>query len=184
MTKIGYMRVSTDKQDHALQFSALKQAGVLDENIYQDVISGSKFKRDGLDDAMKRLKDGGTLVVWKLDRLGRSGWQVMKLVEELIEAGVGVVSLTEGFDATTPMGKAMLGIMAVMAELERNNIRERTKAGVSAARARGARLGRPAVHEDKYAQVRSMLAGGATVRAVAKATGVSKSQVAKIGKGA
>lgn len=135
---IGYARVSTDDQRLDLQRDALEAAGC--HRIFEDRASGARSDRPGLTQALSHLRSGDTLVVWKLDRLGRTTHQLVGLLEQFEREGVKLRSLQDGIDPSTSMGKAMLQIGAVFAEMERNLIRERTRAGLSAARARG-RLG-------------------------------------------
>lgn len=136
--KIGYARVSTLEQNPELQLDALNKAGC--EKIYTDQVSGVKADRPGLRDALAYTRKGDCLVVWRLDRLGRSLKHLIQTVEDLESRGVGFASLQEGFDTTTSGGKLIFQIFGALAEFERNLIRERTKAGLAAARARG-RLG-------------------------------------------
>jgi DNA invertase Pin-like site-specific DNA recombinase len=136
--QIGYARVSTDDQRLDLQQDALKRAGC--DRIFEDRASGARSNRPGLTQALSHLRPGDTLVVWRLDRLGRTTHQLVGLLEQFEREGVKLRSLQDGINPSTSMGKAMLQIGAVFAEMERNLIRERTRAGLSAARARG-RLG-------------------------------------------
>lgn len=138
--KIGYARVSTLDQNPELQFDALTAAGC--EKVFQDKISGAKADRPGLVEALAFLRTGDNLVVWRLDRLGRSLKQLIEVVEDLEGRGVGFISLQEGFDTTTSGGKLIFQIFGALAEFERNVIRERTNAGLAAARARGRKGGR------------------------------------------
>jgi DNA invertase Pin-like site-specific DNA recombinase len=138
---IGYARVSTDDQNLDLQRDALKQAGC--EQIFTDHISGTKAERPGLTDALSHLRDGDTLVVWRLDRLGRTLPHLIETVNGLQNRGIGFKSLTESIDTTTSGGKLIFHIFGALAEFEREIIRERTNAGLSAARARGRKGGRP-----------------------------------------
>lgn len=133
--KIGYARVSTQDQDIQLQIDALNADGC--ERIYQDVVSGSKAARPGLDGLLSHLRPGDTVVVWKLDRLGRSLKHLIETVSGFEDTGVGFRSITEGIDTTTPAGKLVFHIFASLAEFERALIIERTKAGLESARARG-----------------------------------------------
>lgn len=144
---IGYARVSKadGTQVLDLQQDALVEAGISKEYIYNDKISGKKEKRTGLDACLKALRQGDVLVVWKLDRLGRSLRHLVNTVEDLSEKGVGFKVLAgqgANIDTTTPSGKLIFGIFASLAEFERELIRERTKAGLAAARARGRKGGR------------------------------------------
>ena len=135
---IGYARVSTDDQKLDLQRDALAQAGC--HRVFEDRASGARADRPGLADALSHLRRGDTLVVWRLDRLGRTTHQLVGLLEQFEREGIRLLSLQDGIDPSSVMGKAMLQIGAVFAEMERNLLRERTKAGLAAARARG-RLG-------------------------------------------
>ncbi len=140
---IGYARVSTQDQTLDLQTDALTRAGC--EKIFTDVTSGAKAERPGLRDAMNHLRSGDTLVVWRLDRLGRTLKHLIATVTELSEQGIGFKSLQENMDTTTPGGKLIFHIFGALAEFEREVIRERTNAGLQAARARGRLGGRPSV---------------------------------------
>jgi DNA invertase Pin-like site-specific DNA recombinase len=138
---IGYARVSTEDQTLALQLDALEVARCA--RVYKDTASGAKAERPGLTSALETMREGDTLVVWRLDRLGRSLTQLIALMTTLDEKGVGFKSLTEQIDTTTSGGKLIFHIFGALAEFERNLIRERTKAGLAAARARGRQGGRP-----------------------------------------
>ncbi len=139
--KIGYARVSTIDQNLHLQTDALKRAGC--EKIFSDMASGSIDCRKGLIDAMEFCRNGDSLIVWKLDRLGRSLRHLIDTVNKLQSKGVEFVSLQESVDTTTSGGKLVFHIFGALAEFEREMIRERTKAGLKAARARGRMNGRP-----------------------------------------
>jgi DNA invertase Pin-like site-specific DNA recombinase len=139
--RIGYARVSTSEQNLDLQKDALHRAGC--EKIIEDVVSGKAEARSGLDRAKELLREGDVLVVWRLDRLGRSLKHLIELMAELEAQKVGFHSLQESIDTTTPGGKLIFHIFGALAEFERNLIRERTKAGLEAARARGRNGGRP-----------------------------------------
>jgi len=139
--KFGYARVSTHEQILDLQIDALKAAGC--ERIYQEKASGSKAERPELIRMLDQLRTGDTVVIWKLDRLGRSLAHLIKLVSDLEEQGVGLLSLNDPIDTTTPQGRLVFRIFASLAEFERDVIRERTMAGVASARRRGRLLGRP-----------------------------------------
>ena len=146
---VGYARVSTGQQDLQLQLDALKVAGVSKANLYTDKISGSKAARPGLDQCLSQLKPGDTLVVWRLDRLGRSVRHLIDVVEDLRQRGVGFKSLRDGsIDTTTASGKLIFHIFTALAEFERSLIQERTRAGLSVARARGRLGGRPPMSLD------------------------------------
>jgi DNA invertase Pin-like site-specific DNA recombinase len=139
--KIGYPRVSTKDQNLELQTDALKKAGC--EKIYQDIASGAKTERPELNNMIDNLRSGDVLVIWKLDRLGRSLNHLIGLVNSLIEKKIGLQSLNDPIDTTTPQGRLSFNLFASLAEFERDLIRERTNAGLSAARARGRMGGRP-----------------------------------------
>ncbi len=138
---IGYARVSTHDQTLNLQLDALKLAGC--EKTYTDTASGAKTEREGLQDALDHLRTGDTLVVWRLDRLGRTLKQLIELINEFNSQGIGFKSLQENIDTTTSGGKLIFHIFGALAEFERDMIRERTNAGLQAARARGRQGGRP-----------------------------------------
>jgi DNA invertase Pin-like site-specific DNA recombinase len=138
---IGYARVSTQEQTLNLQQDALAEAGCT--KIFTDTASGAKAERIGLDEALNYVRKGDTLVVWRLDRLGRSLPHLISTMTALEERGIGFKSLTENIDTTTSGGKLIFHIFGALAEFERNLIRERTQAGLTAARARGKRGGRP-----------------------------------------
>lgn len=139
---IGYARVSTADQNLHLQKDALKAAGCA--QICEDTDSGAKMARPGLEKALGMLREGDTLVVWKLDRLGRSLKHLIESVQTLDGRGIGFKSLQDNIDTTTPGGKLLFHILGSLAEFERDLIRERTNAGLAAARARGRKGGRPA----------------------------------------
>ncbi|QLJ63750.1 recombinase family protein (plasmid) [Serratia marcescens] len=139
--KIGYARVSTRDQNLTLQVDALKAAGC--ERIYQDVASGVKTARPALDDLLNQLRAGDVMVIWKLDRMGRSLKHLVELVGNLIERKVGLLSLNDPIDTTSSQGRFVFNLFASLAEFERELIRERTQAGLTAARARGRVGGRP-----------------------------------------
>jgi DNA invertase Pin-like site-specific DNA recombinase len=139
--RIGYARVSTKEQSFDLQLDALRKAGC--KKIYQETVSGAKAARLQLDLMLDNLRAGDVLVIWKLDRLGRSLRHLVELVHGLMEKGVGLKSLNDPIDTTTPQGRLSFNLFASLAEFERDLIRERTQAGLSAARARGHRGGRP-----------------------------------------
>ena len=140
---LGYARVSTHEQDASLQLDALKAAGCI--KVFTDKASGSLDRRPQLDRLLDQLRPGDTVVVWRLDRLGRSLKHLIQLIEDLAEKSVGFRSLTEGMDTTTSGGKLVFSIFGALAEFERSLIRERTVAGLAAARARGRVGGRPPV---------------------------------------
>ncbi len=138
---VGYMRVSTVEQNLDLQRDALEGAGC--ERLYEDTCSGAVVDRPGLAKALDQLRGGDALVVWKLDRIGRSLGHVVELVATLRSKGIGLKVLTGGIDTTNSTGRLVFGIFATLAEFERDLIKERTLAGLAAARARGRTGGRP-----------------------------------------
>src|ERR687884_1787540 len=138
---VGYARVSTQDQTLDLQLDALKKAGC--EKLYTDTASGAKIERKGLEDALEYVREGDILVVWRLDRLGRSLRDLIERITLLNNRKVGFRSLTENIDTTTSGGKLVFYIFGALAEFERDIIKDRTKAGLHAARARGRLGGRP-----------------------------------------
>src|SRR5438067_1604270 len=141
LMKIGYVRVSKQEQNEELQIDALKEAGC--EKWFLDKMTGSKAERKGLNEALAYLRLGDTFVVWKLDRAGRSLTHLIELLKGLQGRGIEFMSLTEQIDTTTLGGKLIFHLMGALAEFERDLIRERTNAGLAAARARGRVGGRP-----------------------------------------
>lgn len=172
---VGYARVSTPEQSMDLQIDALKAAGC--EKIYQDVASGAKAKRNGLDEALKYLREGDVLVVWRLDRLGRSLKHLIEVVTLLNEKSIGFRSLQESIDTTTPGGKLIFHVFGALAEFEREIIRERTRAGLTAARARGRKGGRPVkMTEKKIKMARALYADKSNeIKEICKTLGISRS---------
>lgn len=163
---IGYVRVSTNDQNTALQRNALECSGC--ELIFEDKMSGKTSDRPGLKKALRTLGEGDTLVVWKLDRLGRSMRHLIVLVEQLRDRGINFRSLTDSIDTSTPMGRFFFHVMGALAEMERELIVERTRAGLAAARAEG-RIGgrRPKFSEDEWAQMGRLIEGGMERKKVA-----------------
>lgn len=175
MTLIGYARVSTSDQDPALQLDALRAARVA--RLFEDRgVSGAKAERPGLGDALAFLREGDTLVVWRLDRLGRSITHLLDTVGKLEAAGIGFRSLTENIDTTTPSGRLVFHLFGALGQFERDLIRERTSAGLKAAAARGRKGGRPpSVTPDKVERAKAMVAQGLTVREAASRLKLGKS---------
>lgn len=169
---IGYARVSTQDQNLGLQKQALTAAGC--ERIYEDAMSGTKSERPGLSLALEMLRPGDTLAVWKLDRLGRGLKQLIILVEDLERRGINFRSLTDNIDTSTPGGRFFFHVMASLAEMERELIVERTKAGLKAARALGRTGGRKRVMtEGKLAAAKKLLDSGFSPKEAAAHLGVS-----------
>lgn len=163
---VGYVRVSTNDQNTALQRNALESSGC--ELIFEDKISGKTSDRPGLKRVLRTLSEGDTLVVWKLDRLGRSMRHLVGLVEELRERGINFKSLTDSIDTSSPMGRFFFHVMGALAEMERELIVERTRAGLVAARAEG-RVGgrRPKLSPEQWAQAGRLIENGVNRKQVA-----------------
>jgi len=176
---IGYARVSTQDQSPDLQRDALTSTGC--EKLFEEKASGAQRDRPELKAALDYMRDGDTLVVWKLDRLARSMKQLIETVEGLEARGIGFRSLTEAIDTTTPGGKLTFHIFGALAEFERSLIRERTSAGLAAARARGRVSGRPpALSKDDLVMARAMLRDpDITVKQIAAHFGVAPSTLYK-----
>ena len=169
---IGYARVSTQDQNLDLQSEALTKAGC--EKIFNDKISGSRAERPGLTKALEMLREGDTLVVWKLDRLGRSVKNLVDLVGELHQQGIQLKSLTDAIDTGTPSGRFFFHVMASLAEMERELTVERTRAGLEVARQLGRKGGRRRqMTESKIESAKKLLANGVPPRDVAMNLGVS-----------
>lgn len=172
--KVGYVRVSDDDQTQDLQIDALNGAGC--EVIYADHgVSGVCTRRKGLDDVLASLIAGDTLVVWKLDRLGRSTVHLLQLLDQLRARGIDFIAITQGIDTTTAVGRMLYGQLAVFAEFEREQISERTRAGMAAAKRRGKHVGRPyklTMREIIEAAAR-LDSGEVTITAMAQALSVS-----------
>jgi DNA invertase Pin-like site-specific DNA recombinase len=146
---VGYARVSSNGQELQLQLDALKKAGVAKADVFTDKVSGAKAARPGLDKCLQQLKPGDTLLVWRLDRLGRSIRHLIDLVEDLHQRGVKFKSLCDGaIDTTTASGELIFHVFSALAQFERRLIQERTNAGLKAARARGRLGGRPPMSLD------------------------------------
>ncbi|MCZ2261977.1 recombinase family protein [Isoptericola nanjingensis] len=174
----GYARVSTATQVLDAQLDALRVAGVDGRHVRVEMASGRRQDRPVLAGLLAELGDGDTLVVAKLDRLGRSMPHLVGLVDELERRGVGLRSLSEQIDTASPAGRFMVHMLAALAQMEADLIRERTNEGLAAARARGRIGGRPSVMSpDRTSSARELLAGGKSVAAVAAVLGVSTSTV-------
>lgn len=178
--KIGYARVSTDDQLLDLQIDALHGHGV--ETIYREHKSGKDTDRPELANCLKAMRSGDTLIVWRLDRLGRSLADLIRIVNDLEARGVGFASLTEQIDTTTPAGKLIFHVFAALAEFERSLIRERTHAGLTAARARGRVGGRhPKLTGKDLTMAKALMADKTqNVSEIAKRFGVSRSTLYRL----
>lgn len=170
---IGYARISTGKQDLTLQLDALERAGC--ERSFQDTASGALQSRPELQACLEHLRAGDTLVVWRLDRLGRSLRHLIETIADLQEREIGFKSLTEGVDTTTAAGRMAFHVFGALAEFERSLIQERTRAGLEAARARGRHGGRPSsITPDTLAAAAVMREQKRPMHAIATALGVSR----------
>jgi len=173
---VGYMRVSTTEQTTSLQKDALLKYGVDSRNIYEDKISGSADNRDGLQKALDFLQDGDTLVVWKLDRLGRSLAHLISIITTLKERNISFVSITEGMDTTTASGELFFHIFGSLAQFERSLIQQRVKAGLKSAKDRGRIGGRPrAIDDEKLEAIKTSLSNGISKAAACRLFGVKRS---------
>lgn len=178
MANLGYARVSTLEQNADLQIRALEDAGCL--KVYTDHgVSGTQAKRPQLEKLLEHARAGDELVVWKLDRLGRNTRQLLELVDSLESRDIDFRSLTEGVATTGPMGKAMLTVMSAFAQLERDQLTERTRAGLAAAAARGRTGGRPSVtpETEKVQQASQYRQAGLTPPEIGKLLSVSRATV-------
>lgn len=169
MARIGYARVSTVDQHLDLQLNALRLAGC--DRIFEDNgVSGGQLQRDGLSSMLKVLRRGDVLVVWRLDRLGRSIVHLISMVETLKRRGIGFISLTESIDTASAGGQLIFHIFAAIAQFEKSLIRERTMAGLAAAKARGKMPGRrPSLSPGQCEEIRAALNNGARLQDVARA---------------
>lgn len=178
---VGYARVSTEDQSLDLQLGALRRAGVLPDNIHVDKASGASAKREGLEFALKDLRPGDTLVVWRLDRLARSMRQLYAILDRVYGKGASFRSLTESFDFGTASGKLVLGILGLVAEFERQIISTRTSAGIAAVRARrddGGRWGPPVyMTPERIKRAGELLNKGLSGPKVARKIGASAATV-------
>lgn len=173
MAKIGYARVSTRDQELQLQLSALRADGC--ERIYKDKLSGTLSARPGLDEALASLQSGDVLVVWRLDRLGRSLQHLIDTIKSLGDRGVGFRSLTEAIDTTNGAGKFMFRVFAALTEFERDIIIERIRAGLAVAAEKGHKGGRPPrLSPQQVADAREMVNAGKSIAHVARTLGVSR----------
>lgn len=174
-TAVGYARVSTDKQDETRQLAALKDAGISKHALYIDhAQSGAKRSRPEFDRMLSNLEEGDLLVVSELDRLGRDAGHVIMTIADLRARGIHVRALADGVDSTTDMGEAMMGFLAIMAQMERRFIQRRTKGGLAAAAAQGRTGGRPRALDNKKAAYAVRLSDeGTPIKEIADLLGVS-----------
>lgn len=184
MTAYGYVRVSTVDQNPGLQFDALRTVGIDDDHMYIDHISGSTKNRPALDRLLAKLVEGDEVVVWKLDRLGRSTQHLIETIELFKTRGVAFRSVTDPVDTTTPAGNLVFQIFAALAEFERALIVERTQAGLEDARANGRHGGRKSnISPEAARHIRQLREDGWTVRQIAKVVRVSPSAVSRLLRG-
>lgn len=175
---VGYARVSTADQDVQMQVAALRRAGVLDDNMHFETVSGVKKRRPKRDLALMDARSGDVFVVYKLDRLGRSFRELLEIVAGLEDRGVGFRSLTEGFDTTTPAGKFMFHMLGALAEFERGLIAERTRDGVRERMRQGKRMGRePIITDGRKDEIEVHIRSGGSVRELAEEWGVTPNAI-------
>ncbi|MBX6311455.1 MAG: recombinase family protein [Isosphaeraceae bacterium] len=174
---IGYARVSTEDQNLAIQLQALEQVGC--RRMFQEKVSGARRQRPELARMLEQLREGDTVIVWKLDRLARSTRDLLEIADAIDKAGAGLRSLSEPWaDTTSPAGRMVLTVFAGIAEFERELIRERTGAGRIAAKKRGVRFGRPAsLNPEQKALAKRLIEEGNSARTVAKTFGVHKATI-------
>ena len=176
--KIGYARVSTEDQNLDSQIDALKKEGC--DDIFSEKVSGASSEREALKKVLTMLREGDTLVVYKLDRLGRTVKQLVSLIEQFQEKGIQFKSIKDTIDTATPNGRFFFHIMSAFSELERELIRERTQPGLSAARARGKQGGRPTLHNQDKKEIAYQMVmekPHKTVSEIAKALHMSRSTI-------
>lgn len=181
-TLLGYVRVSTGQQDEQLQLDALDKANVLKRNRYIDKgVSGSKENRPALDAMLEDARPGDVITVYKLDRIGRSTAHVASLIANLTARGIFIRSISDGLDSTTSTGRAMLQMLAIFAEMERDFIRERTMAGLAAAKAQGRVGGRPKkVNDAKHRQAQTLRDSGEDIPEIARTLGLSVATIYRV----
>lgn len=173
-TRVGYTRVSTVAQTLDQQNAALAEAGV--NRVFSDIMSGARDDRPGLKALLDYVREGDTVVVWKLDRLGRNMIHILQTVKELTDCGVTLVSTSDGIDSSTPAGRMMIGVLGSLAEYERELIKERTALKRAASRANGTKFGRPrkVTDNDHIATAKRMRDDGHTAKDIAKYLGISR----------
>lgn len=173
--KVGYARVSTEDQSNAMQIAALKEAGC--QMVFEESASGAQRDRPKLQEALRYVRQGDALVMWKMDRLARSLRQLIETVDQLGDRGIGFISLTEDINTTTAGGKLVFHVFGALAEYERALIAERTRTGLAEARRKGIKLGRPvALSGDQIEMAKKLkAAGGHSMQAIADQLCVSRS---------
>jgi DNA invertase Pin-like site-specific DNA recombinase len=172
---LGYARISTDDQSLDLQVHALREAGVLRSNIYTDVVTGALPRRPGLDRLLADVRTGDTVLIWRLDRIGRSVLHLADVARQLRERAVTLRSLTDGVDTSSASGRMLYSVLASLAEFERELIRERVTAGMAAAKRAGIHVGRPPrMNRSRTDEARRMLTDGRPARQVAAILQVSE----------
>lgn len=176
--RIAYARVSTDTQELHRQLDVLDKVGY--DKLIQEKYTGTKKDRAGLQQLLDIVREGDVVIVESISRLGRKTLDILSTIEELTNRGIIFISLKENMDTTTPTGKAMLGMMAVIAQLERDLIVQRTKEGLSSAKQRGIRLGRPAMDEQKVQDALKLYdEGNHSVKEIIRITGISQGKLYK-----
>ncbi|MBO6920487.1 MAG: recombinase family protein [Rhizobiaceae bacterium] len=177
---LGYARVSTPDQDMSGQIDRLKEAGA--SRIFQDVISGKTFERPGLTAFVDFARPGDTLIVARLDRLGRSLKELLETVEGLHDTGIGLISLEERIDTTSAAGELIFHVFGAIAHFERRLISERTKDGIKAARAQGRKPGRPPLEAETVLALQNLVKAGMTAGQAAKQLGIARSTAYRLTK--
>ncbi|TFH63497.1 recombinase family protein [Peribacillus frigoritolerans] len=176
--RIAYARVSTDAQELHRQLDALDKVGY--DKLIQEKYTGTKKDRAGLQQLLDSVRDGDTVIVESISRLGRKTLDILSTIEELTNRGIIFISLKENMDTTTPTGKAMLGMMAVIAQLERDLIVQRTKEGLDSAKQRGVKLGRPKLKEEIVQRALKLYDGGNhSIKEIIQLTGISQGKLYK-----
>lgn len=175
---IAYARVSTEQQELTRQLDALKAYGY--DKLIQEKYTGTKKDREGLNKLLDTVRTGDTVVVESISRLGRNTIDILTIIEDLDKQGINFISLKENIDSNTPTGKAMLGMIAVISQLERDLIAQRTKEGLQAVKARGVKLGRPSVDSDKVKIALKMYDSGEySVKEIIATVGISQGKLYK-----
>lgn len=176
--RIAYARVSTDAQELHRQLDALDKVGY--DKLIQEKYTGTKKDRAGLQQLLDTVREGDTVIVESISRLGRKTLDILSTIEELTNRGIVFISLKENMDTTTPTGKAMLGMMAVIAQLERDLIVQRTKEGLDSAKQRGVKLGRPKLDEQKVQDALKLYdEGNHSIKEIIRVTGISQGKLYK-----